>query len=245
MHLWVETMKTTMYMHNRSPHKVLENKTSKEIFSGEKPEVIHFGIFGCPVFFHVPKEKRTKLDPFRHKGIFVGYSDTSKAYEIYISDHWKVEISRYVTFDENAAFSTSKQICAEEVHEEENEVPKVPEVVEPEEVIPEDHDMVEPQKPVEIPSRKRIPTWAHELIRDAERIGALEKSFRESKKPKPYSSYVACLCDIMDAKPSSYEEAVENQVWKDAMEEEYQSIMQNGVWDLVPRQKEKYVVSSK
>jgi hypothetical protein len=49
----------------------------------------------------------------------------------------------------------------------------------------------------------------------------------------------------MDAKPSSYEEAAENQVWKDAMAEEYQSIMQNDVWDVVSRPKEKSVVSSK
>jgi hypothetical protein len=64
--------------------------------------------------------------------------------------------------------------------------------------------MVEPQKPAEIPSRNRKLAWAQEIIKDAERFGALEKSFRESKKPKPYSSYVACLCDIMDAKLSSY-----------------------------------------
>jgi hypothetical protein len=32
--------------------------------------------------------------------------------------------------------------------------------------------MVEPHKPAEIPSRKRRPAWAQELIRDAERIGA-------------------------------------------------------------------------
>jgi hypothetical protein len=131
---------------------------------------------------------------------------------IYIPGHRKVEINRDVTFDENATFNKSKQIRVEEVHEEENEVPKIPEEVEL-----EDHDTVEPQKLAEIPSRKRRPTWAQELIRDAKRIGASEKSFRESKKPKPYSSYVACLCDIMDAKPSSYEEAVENQVWKNAM----------------------------
>jgi hypothetical protein len=80
--------------------------------------------------------------------------------------------------------------------------------------------MVEPQKPAEIPSRKRRPAWPQELIRDAERIGAPKKYFKESKKSKKYSSYVACLCDIMDAKPSSYEEAAENQVSKYAMVEE-------------------------
>jgi hypothetical protein len=56
---------------------------------------------------------------------------------------------------------------------------------------------------------------------------------------------VACLCDIMDVEPSSYEEAAEKRVWKDAMGEEYQSIVKNDVWDVVPRLKEKLVVSSK
>jgi hypothetical protein len=105
--------------------------------------------------------------------------------------------------------------------------------------------MVEPQKLAERPSRKRIPPWEQELIIDAEKIGAPEKYFRESNKLKLYSSFVACLCDIMDAKPSSYEEGAKKKVSKDAMAEEYHSIMQNDVWDVVPRPKEKYVVSSK
>ena len=69
------------------------------------------------------------MDPSRWNIIFVGYSDTSKAYKIYSPSHWKVEISRDVTFDENAAFSKSKQIRAKEAHEEENEVPKVLEAI--------------------------------------------------------------------------------------------------------------------
>jgi hypothetical protein len=59
--------------------------------------------------------------------------------------------------------------------------------------------MAEPQRPKNMPSRKRRLAWAHELIKYAERYGALEKYLKESKKPKPYSSYVACLCDIMGA----------------------------------------------
>jgi hypothetical protein len=48
--------------------------------------------------------------------------------------------------------------------------------------------MVELHKPTEIPSLKRRPAWAQELIRDAERIGAPKKYFREIKKLKSYSS---------------------------------------------------------
>ena len=93
MHLWVEATGTTVYVQNRSPHQEIENKTLEEVFSGEKPEVSHLRIFGCPVFIHVPKEKRTKLEPSGRKGIFVGYSETSKAFRIYILGFKQIKTS--------------------------------------------------------------------------------------------------------------------------------------------------------
>jgi hypothetical protein len=42
--------------------------------------------------------------------------------------------------------------------------------------------MAEPQRPEDIPSHKRRPAWAQELIRDAKKYGAPEKYLRESKK---------------------------------------------------------------
>ena len=53
------------------------------------------------------------------------------------------------------------------------------------------------------------------------------------------------LCDIIDAKPSNYEEAIDKKVWKDAMIEEYLSIMKNDVLDVVARPKEKSAVTYK
>jgi hypothetical protein len=64
----------------------LGNKTPEEVFTRKKPEVSHLRIFGCLVYIHVPKEKRTKLEPSGKKGTFVGYSETSKAYKIYIPE---------------------------------------------------------------------------------------------------------------------------------------------------------------
>ena len=63
MHIWAEAAKTMVCVQNRTPHRVLENKTPKEVFSGKKPEVSNLRIFGCPVYMHIQKEKRTKLDP--------------------------------------------------------------------------------------------------------------------------------------------------------------------------------------
>ena len=57
---------------------------------------------------------------------------------------------------------------------------------------------------------------------------------RERKRHRPYSNHVSLLCDIINKEPYNYEEAAENKEWKDAMIKEYQSIMKNDVWDVVP-----------
>jgi hypothetical protein len=89
------------------------------MFTGNKPEVSHLKIFGCPVFIHIPKEKRNKLEPSRKKGIFVGYCEVSKAFRIYIPGHRHIEINRDMTFDEEATLKKSRRCHLEEVYEEE------------------------------------------------------------------------------------------------------------------------------
>jgi hypothetical protein len=63
---------TTIYVQNRSPHQILKNITPEEAFTKVKPKIRHFRIFGCPVYLHVPKEKRSKVEPLGRKGTFVG-----------------------------------------------------------------------------------------------------------------------------------------------------------------------------
>ena len=53
------------------------------------------------------------------------------------------------------------------------------------------------------------------------------------------------MSHIIDTKPSCHGEATGQQVWQDAMTEEYQYIMKNDVWDIVSRPKGKSVVISK
>ena len=83
MHLQAEAARTVVYVQNRTPHRVLKNKTPEEVFSSKKPEVIHLRIFGCPMYIHIPKEKRRKLYPLGKKGIFVGYSEEAEAPRIH------------------------------------------------------------------------------------------------------------------------------------------------------------------
>ena len=53
------------------------------------------------------------------------------------------------------------------------------------------------------------------------------------------------MCDLIDKKPSCFEVIVQNKEWVEAIMEEFQSIMKNDVWEIVPKPEGKSVVSSK
>jgi hypothetical protein len=65
-------MHDTLYFQNKSLHQTLKNINPEETFTGVKPEIEHFRIFGCPMYFHVPKEKKSKLDRSGRKDTFIG-----------------------------------------------------------------------------------------------------------------------------------------------------------------------------
>jgi hypothetical protein len=60
-------------------------------------------------------------------------------------------------------------------------------------------------------------------------MGNPRKTVRESKPPERFGSYLAMVSNITESEPSTFEEIADQQAWKDAMVEEYNSIMKNGV----------------
>ena len=103
--------------------------------------------------------------------------------------------------------------------------------------------MTVPQLPEDLPnemiSRKRKPSCAREVIKEAKRHGASEGTIQERKKPKSYPNYVALMCDLVDKELTCFEETIKQKDWVDAMVKEYQSITKNNVWEIVPRPKDK------
>jgi hypothetical protein len=248
--LWAEAASTAGYIQNRCPHKALEAKTHEEVFTGIKPSVDHLRIFGSPVYIHIPKDKRTKLEPSGKKGTFVGYSETSKAYRIYIPGHKFIEVSRDMTFHEEATFRRARELPCDS--EEQEALP----LVSPDSPLPDEQreetsePPVDPSRdtiefPMELPPLKRKLAWCRKIFKEAEKHSALKGTFRESKKPDKYSDLIANLNTVIDSEPSTLVEASKHQVWKDAMNKEYDSILKNDVWTVVPKPHGKSVVTSK
>ena len=128
------------------------------------------------------KKREPKLEPYGRKGIFVGYSETSKAYRIFIPGQKTIELSRDVIFEKDLAFKRaissnepSPLSSSERVSESESQRENL------EEVEDENINLEE--------SSKKIPLWAIKIVEAVHDFAAPSGSVRESKRPKRFSSH--------------------------------------------------------
>ena len=99
--LWGEAAHTACYLGNRTPRQYDGAvSTPEEIWTGTKPDLGHLRTFGCVAYAQLAKEQRGKLDPTSMRGVFIGYTPTSRQYRIY--DPKTGGVGRYSTvrFDE-------------------------------------------------------------------------------------------------------------------------------------------------
>ena len=101
---WPEAVNWTTHVLNRSPTMAVMNQTPEEAWSGSKPSVDHFRVFGCVAHVHIPDVKRTKLDAKSFTCVLLGLSEESKAYRLYDPVAKKVVISRDVVFEEDKSW---------------------------------------------------------------------------------------------------------------------------------------------
>ena len=97
---WDEDIKCAAYIQNRVPHKNIYGMTPFEAWSGHKPDVTHFRIFGSKAWARIPTDKRKALQPQSQECIFVGYSEDSKGYNLIKLSTNKAFIERCVQFEE-------------------------------------------------------------------------------------------------------------------------------------------------
>lgn len=182
--------------------------------------------------------------------MFVGYCDKSKAYRIYVLAQRTIEFSRDVTFDEDAALRkardspplaiTKRQAANEKEATSESE-PKLEKQLANNPM--GSMDSLDP--PPHDPLTRKGPLWLQDTLQYAKQHVAPRGTFRESKKRSRFQGYVSAISNIIQVEPCTFEEAAKEQVWKDAITEIYESIIQNDVWEVVPRPQGKSVVTSK
>ncbi|GJR89623.1 retrovirus-related pol polyprotein from transposon TNT 1-94 [Tanacetum coccineum] len=97
---WCNAVDTSTYILNRILIRPI-GKTPYEIFRGRKPSLEYFKVFRSKYFILNTKDYLTKFNPKSYEGVFLGYSQNSKAYVVLNKHSMKVKESLNMTFDES------------------------------------------------------------------------------------------------------------------------------------------------
>lgn len=234
--LWPDATRWTAHVLNRSLTKAVKDKVPKERWTGIKPKVDYFRIFGSVAHVHVPVQKRIKLDDRSHICILLGVSEESKAYRLYDPETKKVIVSRDVIFEEDAKWdwnlSTPEDnvfvwgddgtLDGEETDEEaddgEEETAKVEETAEANPSPGVENQGLETGDPLKRPRQQ--PSWMQDYVSG-------EEVSEEEDDLMNFSLYVS------SDDPVNFYEAEKEEKWKEAMRTEIHSIEKNHTWELV------------
>ena len=236
--LWGEAVSTVVYLRNRSPTSSVDVTPYQKLFQ-MKPHVGHLRVFGCCVYVKVPDEKRQKLDAKAKKGVFVGYPVGSKGYKIFLPETRQMVRSRDVKFLEHQFPSAVRDreepaelllepqyFCRSSVDSSNEHIYHMPNNR-------NDHVDVE----IDQDDNSDIDMDLQNLVRPA----------RVRKEPDRYGEWAAAA-ETVDSDPKTYKQALRSEDsdrWKDAMNDEYNSLTKHNTWDLVDLPEGKNLVGCK
>ncbi|KAK2437932.1 putative mitochondrial protein [Trifolium repens] len=240
-HFWAEAMNTACYVHNRVTLRKGTTFTLYELWKDRKPTVKHFHIFGSECFILADREPRRKLDPKSEKGFFLGYSTNSRAYRVYNTKTQVVmESANVVVKDspdkekEGVDQGTSVSVNAEP--DDEASTPASMNEAD-ERTIEEDSDeSARPKATSKGPSVRVQKNHPLDLV-----IGNPEQGITTRRT----NDVVANSCFVSLFEPKNVKEALTDEAWIKAMQEEVNQFERSEVWDLVPRPEDVNVIGTK
>jgi hypothetical protein len=106
VYLWIELIKTVIYLKNRSPIKSLLDTISWKSLYREKSDLSNLRIIESLVYYYnveteIGSNRRIKSDPRDRQIKLIGYSKGSNQYRIWNSINNKVEEITFIRIDES------------------------------------------------------------------------------------------------------------------------------------------------
>ncbi|GJR03716.1 retrovirus-related pol polyprotein from transposon TNT 1-94 [Tanacetum coccineum] len=196
---------------------------------GRKPTLDYFKVFGSKCFILNTKDYLTKFDPKSYEGVFLRYSQNSKAYIILNKHTRKVEESLNVTFDETPPPSKTSPLVDDDLDEEEAiKVTKKKNL---------ENDIVD--ETLEIDEIVNIKKSRNHPLENV--IGNLNQ--RTLRSQAQNQSNFFCFISIIE--PKNVNEALGDGSWLVAMQEELNQFIANDIWELVPQPRNMTIIGTK
>ncbi|CAM8966101.1 unnamed protein product [Rhodiola kirilowii] len=251
-----EAMNTACYVINRVTIRSGTEKTCYELWKGKRPTVKYFHVFGSQCYILRDREYLQKLDPKSDEGIFLGYSSNSRAYRVYNKRTGVVMESINVVV-QDVVPGAPETYAADD-----DDVPSLPDHLgtncpnttatsnaDPTLSTSNDNQPAEDDDPDTTPPdspRVLHPSRAIEKNHPiSEVIGDPNDGIITRGKQVNFRDLAGFACFISSIEPKNIKEAINDEYWVVAMQEELGEFQRNDVWDLVPRPENVNIIGTK
>lgn len=250
---WAESINTANYILTRCPTSCHNGRTNFEILKGLIPDISHFQEFGREVLILNREPIKDKFED-RSRRVFIGYSEVSKGYRIWLPEERKIEIARDVKFmDKDATRSKSVEdsdpLSSEKEYSKDEEVEfhfkksiNEEDKEDPEDLIEdldesENNENAEREECQDEHARGR---GRPRIIRTGLR-GRPKKQYQQANQTEMLEE-IAYLSEIPILKAVTGLNAEE---WHNAIASELKSILKNDTWKLVQRPEDVKTIDSR
>jgi len=252
---WGEAVNTANYVRNRCPSRSIGGKTAYQLWAGKIPDVSHLEEFGSEVYTLNRDGNKGKLDSRSRKGIFVGYSDETKGYRVWLINEKRTDIARDVKF----IGIPKPGNCNEPLTSEENDTsqaemlfnPGTPRILNTPE---ENHDDQDEEEDEEGSEHGGEENCRENSNLDAPRRGPGRPRIQRTgtrRRPKKLFHTVNCVGETEETAfitEIPIEQALRGpdaEEWLQAMASEMISIIRNDTWTITDRPSDQKVIGSR
>jgi len=242
--LWAEAVNTANYLRNRCPSISLNGRTPYEKWTGKIPNLNYFKIFGSRMAIRNLEPQKDKFDARSSTGIFVGYSEISKAYRVWIPHKRRIEIARDVKIiDENPETYPLKDKSLHEQSKPETEVDRSEIIFPVTHPQTEEEDSTDEVRPGVTNQEESEDASSQDTSVTSRKARGRPRILRTGSRGRPRRIFNTVeqaqeTTDIVGVSEINLKEAVQGinaEDWNRAIASELKSIIKNDAWEMVPR----------
>lgn len=238
--LWAEAVNYAVFTLNQTGTSSVKGRPPADLWFGRRMSVEKLHSFGCECYVLTPDHKRTKTGRKSRRGIFVGYNVDSSSYRIYLPENGDTVNSDNVIFNEKQEIDPSMGIQINTVSSQNRD---------PEEEFEVTNDSSSNSETI----RELTETVIDEQETFEQRPLPNLRDRNRLRKPARYTDYETEFTSEEDdpeyamiggeIKNIDIKEALRDAKWQQALQEEYDSLINMETWTLVEAPKDARVMS--
>ncbi|KAL0537689.1 hypothetical protein IC582_026674 [Cucumis melo] len=249
LHFLAEAVNTSCHIHNRIITRSGTTVTLYELWKGRKPNVKYFHIFGSTCYILINREYHRKWDAKSEQGLFLGYSQNSRAYRVF--NNRTRMVMETINVVVNNSESTYKR--SDDDNDSAPTVTMVPDttIVDMSKADTGTNSVDKSLKstPREATTEETEPIPSSHVRKNhpsSSIIGDSSAGITTRKKDKvDYTKMIVGLCYTSAIEPTSVDAALKDEYWINAMQEKLLQFKRNNVWTLVPKPKGANIIGTK